>query len=123
MEKNKFITRPLVFNSHSAPVVTYGRFDKNQYQLIFIALYCITHAEATNTEPMLELQTVKIEPNKELIFRYMIYNYYFTHRVQDKVTDYDQINCGLITEDGKHVRGHSLPEVNQEVLNLHVRKN
>ena len=38
--------------------------------------------------------------------------------VENEVTNDHKINGRLATEDRKHVCGHALPEVNQEILHL-----
>ena len=48
--------------------------------------------------------------------------YIMTHAVEDEVTDDDQIDYGLTAEDWQHVGRHSLPEVDQEILNLGGRE-
>ena len=45
-----------------------------------------------------------------------------THPIEDEVTDDDQIDYGLTAEDWQHVGRHSLPEVDQEILNLGGRE-
>ena len=45
-----------------------------------------------------------------------------THPIEDEVTDDDQIDYGLTAEDWQYVGRHSLPEVDQEILNLGGRE-
>lgn len=45
-----------------------------------------------------------------------------TYPIENKVTHHYQVNGCLATENGQHVGRHSLPKVNQKILNLQAKE-